>query len=78
MRWLVGFTGTVPPKYRQIELVTNPNVEHRRPKDIASGLFAYDSCEFRVLFDGKKIERADIVVNSASPRTTGWASCGSS
>jgi YD repeat-containing protein len=29
-------------------------------------------------FDGKKIESADNVVNSAFPRTTGWASCGSS
>jgi hypothetical protein len=29
-------------------------------------------------FDGKKIESADVVATLASPRTTGWASCGSS
>ena len=42
-------TGTVPAKYRQVELVTVADVEHRRPKDIASRLLAHDRCKFRVL-----------------------------
>src|SRR5437867_13329254 len=60
---------------RQIELITIPDVEHRRSKDIGSGLFPYDNCESRVLRELRSNSPALIVHSLTSTSPGPWKSC---